>query len=299
MGMNMLGRLLIDLRKETLSVNDCLEILPGSTIECPAGQSRLSVGTLFSIQSLSAAADASALAFPEFVDLGIPELMSASTLSEDMVDSTNLPDTRRARALDRKYGRYSWFEDARSAIPGWIEKWIGTVTRLCGASVFDIEIVAVGAGAGGEARMLWSHFGSRVTLVDLGFALAKNCREGAPAARTLRLSADSLTGIDSNSADAYFALRTYDSAGFEIRKSMAEAARVLRPGGMAMFSVSNAYLAQDGRLILGQIGAKQEIDRIAPLRIFGRIADAGRELGFVNSKVVDYGSEIALCMFRT
>jgi len=295
-GLNTLGNLLCDIRAELFDAPDGLDILAGSTIGPTGGVSRLGIGTLVCSRDQAAPRATADFAYPGFVELGIPELMAADDLSEGGLLGAGFE--RRARALDRKYAQYAWFEDARSAVPGWLDRLFGVLSRRSYRATMDMDIIAVGTGSGSEAQMLWSTFGARATLVDLGHALVKNAAAQAPLAKVLRLPAERLASVSNESADGYFSLRTFDSANFGIRESLDEARRVLKPAGIAMISVSNAYLGSNGRLIHGQIGADRKIDRVAPLRMLGAIVDAARETGFIDLEVVNLESEICLVATR-
>jgi hypothetical protein len=75
---------------------------------------------------------------------------------------------------------------------------------------------------------------------------------------------------------------------------LAEAARVLKPGGGIIISVSNGYLTPDGSIVRGQIGKDGELDLLAPWRKILEIASLTLPIGFRDWQFHDLKSELAI-----
>lgn len=185
----------------------------------------------------------------------------------------------RSRAFDKKYSSYRWEEDARSAVPDWSDSFLGWLDRRLSVASAQTRGLVVGAGAGEEAAKVWSHFSGRLLLVDIGHILAASCQRQHPGAEVCCRSAEDLEGIDDAAFDFYCSLRTYQSAHFDCEAAIAEAQRVLRPDGLAVISVSDAYLLADGRLQRGQIVGNR-IDLSASLDLLCRLSDMLARAGF-------------------
>lgn len=185
----------------------------------------------------------------------------------------------RGFAFDRKYGNYAWQEDARCAVPNWRDLFLDWLSRRLPVPAHQARGIILGAGAGEEARMVWSHFPGRLLLVDIGKDLVSNCRRQHPAAETRLTTAEELDGVDDATFDFYCALRTYQSIHFDSELAIAQAKRVLRPGGLIVISVSDAYLCADGDIQRGQI-VEDRIDLSAGLMQLCVLADLLVEAGF-------------------
>ncbi len=153
----------------------------------------------------------------------------------------------------------------------------------------------MGAGSGEEAVKIWSEFGDALTLVDIGPHLIDNCKRQAPFAKASQATAEALSDIASSSMGLYCALRTYQSVYLNIEAAICEAFRVLRPGGVAIISISDAYPDNDGNLISGQLTADGYIDLSVSGREVSAVATHLYNTGFKELKLLDMATEWAIC----
>ncbi len=228
------------------------------------------------------------------------EMFRTYDIAQEVGEATNgnleLVDPERIRqahadSLDAKYAGYGWHQDARAVVPGWRDRLLGILARSSG-HLDGMDMMAVGAGGASEAGNLWADFGSCVTLVDWGPKLCERCAREAPLARVLRRRAEALTHVPDRSVDIYAALRTYESAMFDRQAALAEARRVVRPGGTLAISISNAYLLHNGDLISGQIVDSGMLDRLTPMIRLLSIKTAAGKLGFTEFRYFNLDSEI-------
>jgi ribA/ribD-fused uncharacterized protein len=194
-------------------------------------------------------------------------------------------------AFDEKYADYLWCDDARALFPGWVNNFLQIVESNFGPVNEWTPGIVIGAGPGEEAAHIWRHFGHHLTLVDIGDRLVGNCRNQSPSSVILKAHAENLSKIADQSVGFYCALRTYQSAYFDIRKSVAEARRVLRPGGAIILSIANGYVGRAGRFVSGQIAGSAFVDLSMAAAC---VADTATELasnGFEEAQLRDLGTE--------
>lgn len=196
----------------------------------------------------------------------------------------------RDRAFDKKYSFYRWSDDARAIFPDWTENFRDfLLTNFGAASTWEPALV-LGAGAGEEAANIWREYGQHVILCDIGPRLTANCRAQAPLARVVQLAAEKLDGIEDESIGLYCALRTFESVYFDTHAAVAEAWRIVRPGGGVVISVSNGYHGNNGRFVRGRfIG--ETLDLGAAIRNCTAIAAELKAIGFEDIGFRDFETE--------
>lgn len=199
----------------------------------------------------------------------------------------------RGHAFDMKYANYRWAEDARSAVPNWSNRFLNWFGCNLTVPAAQTRGVIVGAGAGEETAMVWSRFPGRLLLVDVGQELAENCRRQHPGAEVCCRSAEDLQGIEDVSFDFYCSLRTYQSVHFDSKVAITEARRVLRPKGLIVLSVSDAYLRADGSLQRGEI-VDDRIDLSASLTLLCTLSDLLTSSGFVSIGFHSFETELVV-----
>jgi len=177
----------------------------------------------------------------------------------------------RGLAFDRKYADYSYANDARGLIPAWQEEFLSIVARMGIGSLTDFRLIDVGIGNGAEGEGLLGEIAA-LTLVDIGTKSLEAAKTVLPHARTFVADAERLAPIGSSSQDIYVSLRTYQSSYFDIVGGVRQAYRVLRPGGLFIASVANAFVGQEGAIVPGLVIPHTSIvDRDRPFEVGERI----------------------------
>jgi N-glycosidase YbiA len=199
-----------------------------------------------------------------------------------------------ASAFDEKYSGYRWEGDARSAVSNWPDRFLDLLSRLVSAPEKGIvSALVIGAGAGEEASNVWARFRGHLTLVDIGPQMVHNGKRQIPSASTCCASAEDLHPVPSASFDLYCALRVYQSIYFDAAMAIKEAFRVLRPGGLFLVSISDAYLSRSGTLEKGQISGNS-IDNTLTLAMACRIASLLNRMGFSDLGFADLTTELVV-----
>ena len=177
----------------------------------------------------------------------------------------------RGLAFDRKYADYSYANDARSLLPKWKDEFTAILERMGVPAIEQFRVINVGIGNGIEGEKLLENV-ANLTLVDIGMQSLEAARSRLPNGRVFLADAENLKPIRAVSQDVYVSLRTYQSSYFNIVCAVREAYRVLRPGGVFVVSVANAFVGDEGVLVPGLVIPHTSIvDRDRPFEVAEKI----------------------------
>lgn len=146
-----------------------------------------------------------------------------------------------ARAYNAVYGDYNYALDVRAADPDWAEplkQMLQIMNRYTPQSIVD-----VGSNTGQELAGIFPADvlnQADITCVDIAERPLSKTRLFFDNANPILASMDKLPLV-SRSQDFYCNLRAVDSEGIDIRKTISESTRVLRLGGVGVFSVAHAF----------------------------------------------------------
>ncbi len=322
-GQNMMGELLMEHSARLVGqVHKRPPLLTFRPEHC--NESRYDFVDVISLDILFNLLDASKseLKSTELTELGVPELIWRSLKRDGLVvpNSDGIYDdvqsfiarlealnrnrsggtiadavwTARREAFDGKYSGYTWEQDARSVFKDWAGTFLSLLEAYAGHTQSWTQGLVLGAGSGSEAAHLWQKFGNNVLLADIGPRLIQNCSDQAPASPVLCTDAENLEQCNDNQFGLYCALRTYQSAFFDIAEAMREAKRVLRSGGVFVVSVSNGYLGVNNEFVRGRLVKNGAIDLTIAANDVGELANLAMENGLLDLRCTNMGSELVL-----
>ena len=177
----------------------------------------------------------------------------------------------RGLAFDKKYADYTYDRDARGLIPEWRDDFVSVVTGMGLGSLNDYRVINVGIGNGAEGNGLLDEV-SELTLADVAPLSLDAAKVKLPRARAFVTDAEKLAPIRTASQDVYMSLRTYQSSYFDVVSGIREAYRVLRPGGLFVVSVANAFLGDEDAIVPGLVIPHTSIvDRDRPFEVVEKI----------------------------
>ena len=188
----------------------------------------------------------------------------------------------RSFAYDRKYSTRKVAQDERHID---FDEWQGefrSLIRVAGfANLRHVRAINVGIGNGTECPDFYSDF-ERFIGVDISLDALTRAQDHFPQMQTSHTDGEHLVDVESCSQDLYISLRTYQSTLFDIEKALFETYRVLRSGGVAIISVSNAHRINENVVpgILRSSG--REVDLDLPYDIANRIRASLTRLDFTN-----------------
>ena len=114
------------------------------------------------------------------------------------------------------------------------------------------KILDVGVGSGNEATILFSNC-KDITFVDIAPIGLQKIKDKIKHAKIINSMAENLPFLD-DTYDLYVSLRTYNSSFFDVKKSLAEAYRVLNHNGAIIISIANGFLNnKENNIISGLI----------------------------------------------
>ncbi len=160
------------------------------------------------------------------------------------------------------------------------QKEFRSLIRVAGfANLRHVRAINVGIGNGTECPEFYGDF-ERFIGVDISLDALTRAKERFPKMQTSHTDGEHLMGVESGSQELYISLRTYQSTLFDIEEALFETYRVLRPGGFAIISVSNAHRINENVVpgILRSSG--REVDLDLPYDIANRIRASLTRLDF-------------------
>ena len=184
----------------------------------------------------------------------VPELTRflANKYNIKYEDAMNLISDGLKYAFNEKYASYNYRDDARSLDDGWKEHFISICEELINDSINDKKILDVGVGSGNEATILFSNCND-ITFVDIAPIGLQKIKNKIKHAKIINSTAEKLPFLDDR-YDLYVSLRTYNSSFFDVKKSLAEAYRVLTHNGAIILSIANGFLScKENKIISGLI----------------------------------------------
>ena len=154
--------------------------------------------------------------------------------------------TARGAAYDAKYAAMEGYDDERSLDPdSWEAEFYQVLRGLGMENTSNLFLINVGIGNGRE----WTSFYSscrRILGVDVSRAALESAAGMHKKLETVQADAGDLSCIDSGRFDIYISLRTDQSTLFDVERSVLEATRILKPGGMFIVSLSDAHRVGTG-----------------------------------------------------
>jgi pyrimidine deaminase RibD-like protein/SAM-dependent methyltransferase len=177
----------------------------------------------------------------------------------------------RGQAFDKKYADYTYDSDVRGIVSAWKDDLAEVIKGMVAGSLCDRRVLYVGIGNGIEGVGLLEDMQS-LTIVDIASRSLNLAHSRFPRAKAIVASAENLKPIRSGSQDLYVSLRTFQSSYFDITSAVREAYRVLRPGGVFIVSVANAFVGAENAIIPGLVVPHTAIvDRNRPFEVADRI----------------------------
>lgn len=195
----------------------------------------------------------------------------------------NILSEIREKYFTDKYLDYSYENDLRGLIPYWASE-LNSIFRLLTININSSVIIDVGIGNGLEIQYLFDDI-KELTGVDISKKMLDKISEDFSWVKLIHNSAEDLHEIETNYADVYISLRTFQSSLLDIPQALREMQRVLKPRGIVILSIANGFVHEkDGekKIIRGLLsqGSKFQVDKNLSLKIAKKILVKLNQMGF-------------------
>lgn len=227
----------------------------------------------------------------------------------DDFSHVHLESTNRAReeAFNEKYGNYDYSKDLRSR---YTDEWFIPITSVLNR-VFamkgkdSLSVLGVASNDGSELDQIFSSSGIQadVSVLDFSSDAIENGKKKHPSFKYFHGNMEG-SPLKRNSYDVYLNLRSVHSSGVDMRQTVPESLRLLKPGGACVFSVSDGYLVEDektGELIeqRGMFDNRNKVFLIdKPRQIAEKIIGKMIDFGFVNVEFHSGKAEVFVIGFH-
>lgn len=201
----------------------------------------------------------------------------------------HLDIAKRAReeAFDIKYGNYNYEKDLRSRYP---KEWYDPISQVIDKNFSketEFFIIGVASNDGTELKEIFNNCSlkPKISVLDFSTSAINKGKRQYPEYTFYQGNMEGSV-LQKNSYDLYLNLRSIHSSGVDIRQTLAECMRLLKPGGICIISVSDGYLIQDAE------GDLKEKRGIYDNRSEAFIREKSNEIAQkIYKKMLDFGFE--------
>lgn len=153
----------------------------------------------------------------------------------------------REEAFNIKYGHYDYEKDLREIYK---DTWFLPIISILQNENFtkdkEFSVLGVASNNGLELNQIFKNYTKvKLAVLDLSDVAIKSGQKLFDQTRYISGNMEDCT-IDKSSYDLYLNLRSIHSSGVDIRMTLAECYRILKPNGVVVVSVSNGYLTPNG-----------------------------------------------------
>jgi ubiquinone/menaquinone biosynthesis C-methylase UbiE len=149
----------------------------------------------------------------------------------------------REEAFNIKYGHYDYEKDLRE---NYSDTWYKPIISILKKENYKVEkefsVLGVASNNGIELTQIFKDYPkASLAVLDLSEVAIKSGQKTYSNVKYISGNMEDCT-ISNSSFDIYLNLRSIHSSGVDIRMTLAECYRILKPNGIAIISVSNGYL---------------------------------------------------------
>ena len=210
-----------------------------------------------------------------------------------------IAERAREQAFEKKYGNYNYDDDLRSFYSDWTAP-IHKILDDHKIKLVNKKILAVAANYGEEVIQIFREYLPHNTFEVLDFCNKAINRGRETYKELLNFYIGLMEKIDIPDSfqkyDLYLNLRSIHSNGVDRKETIRQSLKVLKPGGIAIFSISNGYLFKNElktKPIKGMFDTIQGIMNVhIPYTMANDIRQIMQEYGYFEPDLLPSKSEI-------
>jgi SAM-dependent methyltransferase len=210
----------------------------------------------------------------------------------------------REYAFDKKYGQYDYSKDLRTHYKSiWYKEITQILNSFLGENYQTKSVIGVGSNNGSELLEIFPNPVNRklnLEVLEISSVAISNGQELFKS-YPIKFHSGSMedSPLQKEHYDIYLNLRSIHSSGVDIKMTVAECLKVLKPGGVAIISVSNGYLTSEGNNLndLKEVTGMYDsgtntFSSQRPYNLAGKIRSYLERYGFRNCSITTGKSEI-------
>lgn len=206
----------------------------------------------------------------------------------------------REEAYSIKYGDLDYNGNLRKLYSSWYSPIINLLEAKGITTTSSFKVIDVGSNYGAELNEIFSGYPhAQLEAIDICKKAIQRGIKTYPHIKFYIGNMEDSAPLKRSQYDVYLNLRSIHSTGVDIRTTLAQCLKILKPGGMAIFSISNGYLIKDtiksDQLIekKGMYDERSETFSVhKPYELVNKLIRKLRDYGFKNIDILTGDTEI-------
>ncbi len=210
-----------------------------------------------------------------------------------------LAKSAREYAFNTKYGNYDYSKDLRSKYPNWHSPILEIITQK--NLLENLNVIGIASNYGEELEQIFHQNKFKNVKMDVLDLSNDAISRGKKVYHDISFYKGDMeeSPLKNSQYDVYLNLRSIHSSGVDFKPTLTDCYRILKPGGLAIISVSNGYLtpkkpsSDEYFEVLGLYDNRTEsFSKHRPLELARKIWSKLIDYGFKNASITSGKTEI-------